>query len=40
MKIKVKRWFIEKAVQAVLRTGDVVGSYKGWKLWIPKSQIA
>ena len=30
----------EKAVQVRLRTGDVVGSVKGWKLWIPKSQIA
>ena len=29
-----------KAVQVRLRTGDVVGSVKGWKLWIPKSQIA
>lgn len=30
----------EKAVQVVLATGDVVGSVKGWKTWIPKSQIA
>lgn len=30
----------EKAVQVRLRTGDVVGSANGWKLWIPKSQIA
>lgn len=30
----------EKAMQVKLRTGSVVGSYKGWKLWIPKSQIA
>lgn len=30
----------EKAIQVRLRTGDVVGSVKGWKLWIPKSQIA
>ena len=29
----------EKAIQVRLRTGDVVGSVKGWKLWIPKSQI-
>ena len=29
----------EKAVQVVLRTGDVVGSGKGWKVWIPKSVI-
>lgn len=30
----------EKAIQFKLRTGDVVGSGNGWKLWIPKSQIA
>ena len=30
----------EKAVQVRLRTGDVLGSVKGWKLWIPKSQIS
>lgn len=30
----------EKALHVRLATGDVVGSYKGWKLWIPKSQIA
>lgn len=30
----------EKAVEVVLSTGDVVGSYKGWKAWIPKSTIA
>lgn len=29
----------EKAVQVVLSTGDIVGSYKGWKTWIPKSVI-
>lgn len=29
----------EKAVQVVLSTGDVVGSIKGWKTWIPKSVI-
>ena len=30
----------EKAIRVRLRTGDVVGSVKGWTLWIPKSQIA
>lgn len=30
----------DKAVQVVLHTGDVVGSGKGWKTWIPKSVIA
>lgn len=30
----------EKAVQVVLSTGDVVGSIKGWRTWIPKSVIA
>lgn len=30
----------EKAVQVRLQTGDVIGSSNGWKLWIPKSQIA
>ena len=29
----------EKAIQVILRTGDTVGSVKGWKCWIPKSQI-
>lgn len=29
----------EKAIQVRLQTGAVVGSYKGWKLWVPKSQI-
>lgn len=29
----------EKAVKVRLRTGDVVGSSKGWTLWIPKSQM-
>lgn len=29
----------EKAIQVVLGTGDIVGSYKGWKIWIPKSVI-
>ncbi len=29
----------EKAIQVVLGTGDIVGSYKGWKTWIPKSVI-
>lgn len=30
----------EKAVQVVLSTGNVVGSIKGWRTWIPKSVIA
>lgn len=30
----------EKAIQVRLRSGDCVGSYKGWKTWIPKSVIA
>lgn len=30
----------EKAVQAQLETGSVIGSIKGWKVWIPKSQIS
>lgn len=30
----------EKAIKVRLHTGDVVGSGKGWSLWIPKSQIA
>lgn len=30
----------EKAVHVVLRTGDIVGSCKGWECWIPKSCIA
>ena len=29
----------EKAIQAVLSTGEIVGSVKGWKTWIPKSVI-
>ena len=29
----------EKAIKVNLSTGAVVGSYKGWKCWIPKSQI-
>lgn len=29
----------EKAVQVVLETGNVIGSYKGWTTWIPKSLI-
>lgn len=29
----------EKAIQVRLSSGEVVGSYKGWTLWIPKSQI-
>lgn len=30
----------EKAIQVVLHTGDVLGSYKGWKTWVPKSVVA
>ena len=30
----------EKAIQVRLSTGAVVGSCKGWTVWIPKSQIA
>lgn len=30
----------EKAIQVRLSSGDCVGSYKGWKTWIPKSVIA
>lgn len=30
----------EKAIHVRLQTGSVVGSYKGWTLWVPKSQIA
>lgn len=30
----------EKAIQVRLSTGSVVGSCKGWTVWIPKSQIA
>lgn len=30
----------EKAVKVRLQTGAVVGSVKGWTLWVPKSQIA
>lgn len=29
----------EKAIRVRLSSGDVVGSYNGWTLWIPKSQI-
>lgn len=29
-----------KAIRVRLATGSVVGSVKGWTLWIPKSQIA
>lgn len=29
----------EKAIKVRLTSGLVVGSYKGWTLWIPKSQI-
>lgn len=30
----------EKAIQVHLASGEVVGSMNGWKMWIPKSQIA
>ena len=30
----------EKAVQVKLHTGNVLGSYKGWTVWVPKSVIA
>lgn len=30
----------EKAIHVRLATGAVIGSVKGWKVWIPKSQIA
>ena len=30
----------EKAVKCHIESGDVVGSYKGWTTWIPKSVIA
>lgn len=29
----------EKAIQVKLSSGEIDGSVKGWKLWIPKSQI-
>ena len=29
----------EKAIQVRLSSGSVVGSFKGWTLWIPKSQM-
>lgn len=29
----------DKAIQVRLASGAVVGSYKGWKTWIPKSVI-
>lgn len=29
----------EKAINVKLTTGDVVGTTKGWTLWIPKSQM-
>lgn len=29
----------EKAVQVLLSSGSVLGSTKGWKLWVPKSQM-
>ena len=30
----------EKAIQVKLETGSILGSYKGWTCWIPKSVIA
>lgn len=29
----------EKAIKVRLSTGSIVGSYKGWVTWIPKSVI-
>lgn len=29
----------EKAVRVKISSGDVVGSFKGWTTWIPKSVI-
>lgn len=29
----------EKAIKVTLRSGAVVGSYKGWTTWIPKSVV-
>lgn len=29
----------EKAIQVKFSTGSVVGSYKGWTAWLPKSQL-
>lgn len=29
----------EKAIQVTISSGDVLGSYKGWTCWIPKSLI-
>ena len=29
----------EKAIYVRLSSGSVVGSYKGWRCWLPKSQI-
>lgn len=29
----------EKAVQVKISSGDVLGSYKGWTCWVPKSLI-
>ena len=29
----------EKAIKVRLATGEVVGSYKGWVAWVPKSVI-
>lgn len=30
----------EKAINVRLSSGAVLGSFKGWNVWIPKSQIA
>ena len=30
----------EKAIKVCLESGAVVGSYKGWTTWIPKSVMA
>ena len=41
MTVVVEEVFAEsdKAIQVRLASGAVVGSYKGWKTWIPKSVI-
>lgn len=40
VKVEEKLDETEKAIKVRLGSGEVVGSYKGWTLWIPKSQIA
>lgn len=30
----------EKAIKVRLASGEVLGNYKGWELWVPKSVIA